>query len=77
MNLKNVERQLNNDFTIRCHRSFIVNINVIDTIAGNTNGYKLSIAGGQLFHSGFQIERKVNHSEDRAHSQCHGVAIKR
>ena len=47
MNLKNVESQLNNNFTIRCHRSFIVNINVIDTIDGNTNGYKLSIAEGK------------------------------
>ncbi|GHN01145.1 hypothetical protein WSM22_26340 [Cytophagales bacterium WSM2-2] len=45
MNLKSAENQLNNDFTIRCHRSFIVNINVIGAISGNTNGYKLSVTG--------------------------------
>jgi hypothetical protein len=43
MNLKSVESQLNNSFTIRCHRSFIVNIYAIGTIDGNTNGYKLSL----------------------------------
>jgi DNA-binding LytR/AlgR family response regulator len=48
MNLKNVESQLNNSFTLRCHRSFIVNIYWIDTISGNTNGYKLTIAGSDF-----------------------------
>jgi len=43
VNLKNVESQLNNSFTLRCHRSFIVNVNKIDHISGNTNGYKLNI----------------------------------
>lgn len=42
-NLKNVENQLNNSFTIRCHRSYIVNVHAISTITGNTNGYKLQI----------------------------------
>ncbi|MGC4021225.1 MAG: LytTR family DNA-binding domain-containing protein [Cyclobacteriaceae bacterium] len=45
MNLKSAEGQLDNNFTIRCHRSFIVNINMIETVTGNTNGYKLSIIG--------------------------------
>ena len=44
MNLKSAESQLNNTFMIRCHRSFIVNVNVIGTIAGNTNGYRLGIS---------------------------------
>jgi hypothetical protein len=43
VNLKNIESQLNNSFTLRCHRSFIVNINAIEAISGNTNGYKLRI----------------------------------
>lgn len=43
INLKNIESQLNNTFTIRCHRSYIVNVHAITTINGNTNGYKLQI----------------------------------
>ncbi len=43
VNLKNIETQLNNSFTIRCHRSYIVNVHAISTITGNTNGYKLQI----------------------------------
>ncbi|MFZ6010140.1 MAG: LytR/AlgR family response regulator transcription factor [Bacteroidota bacterium] len=43
VNLKNVESQINNPFTIRCHRSFVVNIHAISSITGNTNGYKLRI----------------------------------
>jgi LytTr DNA-binding domain len=44
VNLKSIENQINNSFTIRCHRSFIVNINAISNIIGNTNGYKLVMA---------------------------------
>ncbi|SKC61691.1 LytR/AlgR family response regulator transcription factor [Ohtaekwangia koreensis] len=43
INLKNMESQLDNYFAIRCHRSFIVNINAIDHVTGNANGYKLGI----------------------------------
>ena len=43
VNLKNIENQLNNSFTIRCHRSYIVNVHAISAITGNTNGYKLQI----------------------------------
>ncbi|MFN3841089.1 MAG: LytR/AlgR family response regulator transcription factor [Cyclobacteriaceae bacterium] len=42
-NLKNIENQLDNSFTLRCHRSFLVNINAIDSVSGNANGYKLKI----------------------------------
>jgi len=42
-NLKSIENQINNSFALRCHRSFIVNINAISNISGNTNGYKLQI----------------------------------
>ncbi|CAN5189316.1 hypothetical protein BH09BAC3_BH09BAC3_01820 [soil metagenome] len=45
VNLKNVESQLNNSFALRCHRSYIVNVNAISAISGNTNGYKLKING--------------------------------
>jgi DNA-binding LytR/AlgR family response regulator len=42
-NLKNIEQQLDNSFTLRCHRSYLVNINAIDSVSGNANGYKLRI----------------------------------
>ena len=45
VNLKNVESQLNNTYTLRCHRSYIVNVNAISAISGNTNGYKLRMSG--------------------------------
>ncbi len=43
VNLKNIESQLDNSFALRCHRSYIVNVNAIEAITGNTNGYKLRI----------------------------------
>ncbi|HEY3405348.1 MAG TPA: LytTR family DNA-binding domain-containing protein [Ohtaekwangia sp.] len=49
VNLKNIESQINNSFTIRCHRSYIVNVNAISNISGNTNGYKLQILDTDLF----------------------------
>jgi hypothetical protein len=45
VNLKNLESQLDNSFTLRCHRSYIVNVNAISAISGNTNGYKLKMNG--------------------------------
>lgn len=42
-NLKSIENQMDNSFTMRCHRSYLVNINAIDMVSGNTNGYKLKI----------------------------------
>jgi LytTr DNA-binding domain len=41
--LKNLESQLNNQFIIRCHRSYLVNISAITRISGNANGYKLKV----------------------------------
>jgi DNA-binding LytR/AlgR family response regulator len=43
VNLKNIETQIDNTFTLRCHRSYIVNVHAISSITGNTNGYKLRI----------------------------------
>ena len=42
-NLKNLETQLDNSFTVRCHRSYLVNVHAISSVTGNTNGYKLLI----------------------------------
>jgi DNA-binding LytR/AlgR family response regulator len=49
VNLKNLESQLNNSFALRCHRSYIVNINAIGAISGNTNGYRLKINGSDFY----------------------------
>jgi DNA-binding LytR/AlgR family response regulator len=48
VNLKNIESQLDNSFMLRCHRSYIVNVNAISAISGNTNGYKLKINGSDF-----------------------------
>lgn len=42
-NLKSIESQMDNVFTTRCHRSYLVNINAISLVSGNANGYKLKI----------------------------------
>lgn len=46
--LKNLESQLNNHFIIRCHRSFLVNVNAILKINGNANGYKLIVQDNEV-----------------------------
>jgi hypothetical protein len=46
--LKNVESQLTNQFIVRCHRSYLVNIKAIVSISGNTNGYKLQIRNSDI-----------------------------
>ena len=48
-NLKNIETQIDNAFTIRCHRSYVVNIHAITNITGNANGYKLRIKDSEHF----------------------------
>ncbi|MBX2964363.1 MAG: LytTR family transcriptional regulator [Cyclobacteriaceae bacterium] len=47
-NLKSIESQMDNSFTMRCHRSYLVNINAIDMVSGNTNGYKLKILDSDI-----------------------------
>jgi hypothetical protein len=42
-NLKSIESQMDNVYTTRCHRSYLVNINAISLVSGNANGYKLKI----------------------------------
>ncbi len=39
--LKSIETQLSNQYVLRCHRSYMVNIREINSISGNTNGYKI------------------------------------
>lgn len=49
VNLKNIENQINNAYAIRCHRSYIINVNAISNISGNANGYKLQILDTDFF----------------------------
>lgn len=39
--LINITSKISNDSVFRCHRSFLVNLNNIKTIRGNSNGYKI------------------------------------
>jgi hypothetical protein len=43
INLKNLEAQLDNSFALRCHRSYLVNMYAIESLTGNTNGYKIKL----------------------------------
>jgi TolB-like protein/Tfp pilus assembly protein PilF len=40
--LKKIEDQIVNDHLVRCHRSYIINLNFPFTIRGNSNGYRLA-----------------------------------
>jgi hypothetical protein len=46
--LKNVESQLTNQFIVRCHRSYLINVQAIESISGNTNGYKLQMKNTEV-----------------------------
>lgn len=48
LTLKNLESQFNNQFIIRCHRSYLVNVKAILKISGNANGYKLAVQDNQV-----------------------------
>lgn len=48
VNLKSLESQLNNSFALRCHRSYIVNVNAISAVSGNANGYRLKVNGSEF-----------------------------
>ncbi len=39
--LKRVESQINYPYILRCHRSYIVNLNQVQSITGNAQGYRL------------------------------------
>jgi len=73
VNLKNIETQLNNTFTIRCHRSYIVNVHAISTITGNANGYKLQIRDSDYSipvsrQKGKELMEKINQLRDMMES---------
>ncbi len=57
--LSRLESQINTSHIVRCHRSFVVNLDRVERITGNAQGYKLHLLGGQ-----FQVPvaRKYNDS---------------
>lgn len=46
--LSRLEKQINNPHIVRCHRSFIVNLDRVERVTGNAQGYKLHICSGQF-----------------------------
>lgn len=40
--------QINQPHIVRCHRSFVVNLNQVERVSGNAQGYKLHVMGGQF-----------------------------
>lgn len=41
--LTRLEKQINSEDIVRCHRSFIVNLNKVENVTGNAQGYKFHL----------------------------------
>lgn len=46
--LSRLEKQIAQPHVVRCHRSYVVNLNRVERVTGNAQGYKLHLTGGQL-----------------------------
>ena len=46
--LSRLEKQIAQPHIVRCHRSYIVNLNRVERVTGNAQGYKLHLLGGQF-----------------------------
>ncbi|MBD2699798.1 LytTR family transcriptional regulator [Spirosoma sp. BT702] len=46
--LSRVEKQIDRSDIVRCHRSYVVNLNRIERVTGNAQGYKLHLLNGQF-----------------------------
>ena len=46
--LKRLESQLNTDYILRCHRTYIVNLKNVKSVEGNAAGYKLKFSDDSL-----------------------------
>lgn len=46
--LSRLEKQISNGHIVRCHRSFVVNLNRVERVTGNAQGYKLHLCDGQF-----------------------------
>lgn len=46
--LSRLEGQINRPDIVRCHRSYVVNLDQVERVTGNAQGYKLHLANGQF-----------------------------
>ncbi|GAB3951945.1 LytTR family DNA-binding domain-containing protein [Spirosoma harenae] len=46
--LGRLEKQISRPYIVRCHRSYVVNLNQIERVTGNAQGYKLHLSDGQF-----------------------------
>lgn len=46
--LSRLEKQIAQPHIVRCHRSYVVNLNRVERVTGNAQGYKLHLLGGQF-----------------------------
>ncbi|MFD2938021.1 LytTR family DNA-binding domain-containing protein [Spirosoma flavum] len=46
--LSRLEKQIVHPHIVRCHRSYIVNLNRVERVTGNAQGYKLHLLSGQF-----------------------------
>ena len=46
--LRRIETQLNNSRIVRCHRSFIVNLDKVVKVSGNAQGYKFHLSNDDI-----------------------------
>jgi hypothetical protein len=60
--LTRLENQINQPAIVRCHRSYIVNLNKVEKVTGNAQGYKLHL---QLFELTIPVARKYSEIVDK------------
>lgn len=46
--LSRLEKQIDHSHVVRCHRSYVVNLNRVERVTGNAQGYKLHLLDGQF-----------------------------
>ncbi|MBD2754615.1 LytR/AlgR family response regulator transcription factor [Spirosoma validum] len=46
--LSRLEKQIAQPHIVRCHRSYVVNLNRVERVTGNAQGYKLHLMDGQI-----------------------------
>ncbi|WP_461092890.1 LytR/AlgR family response regulator transcription factor [Spirosoma gilvum] len=46
--LSRLEKQISQPHIVRCHRSYVVNLNRVERVTGNAQGYKLHVLDGQF-----------------------------
>ena len=57
--LSRLEKQIDQPHIVRCHRSYVVNINRVERVTGNAQGYKLHLFAGQFL---IPVARQYNES---------------